>query len=64
MIGCEGVAESEEITPDPTEIEDALWVTREEMAEVLAGLHQRIRRPRSGAIAGFLMTNWVADRLD
>lgn len=64
MIGCAGVAESEEITLDPVEIEAALWIGRDEMAEVLAGRHPTIRRPRAGAIAGFLLTNWVADRLE
>lgn len=64
MIGCHGAALSEAITLDPVELEDALWVTRTEMAAALAGTHPKIRRPRNGAIAGFLLTNWVADRLD
>lgn len=64
MIGCAGEAETEAITLDPAELEDALWVSRDETAEILAGRHPKIRRPRAGAIAGFLLTNWVADRLD
>ena len=64
MIGCSGEAESEAITLDPVELEDAIWISREEMACVLAGEHGTIRKPRAGAIAGFLLTNWVADRLD
>lgn len=64
MIGCAGEAESEVITLDPVELEDAIWISREEMASVLAGEHRTIRKPRAGAIAGFLLTNWVADRLD
>ncbi|MGB3178702.1 MAG: NAD(+) diphosphatase [Albidovulum sp.] len=64
MIGCAGDAESEEITPDPNEIEDALWLTREDMALALAGEHPTVKRPRNGAIAGFLLANWVADTLD
>ncbi|MFC2968476.1 NAD(+) diphosphatase [Acidimangrovimonas pyrenivorans] len=64
MLGCWGRAESEEITIDPVEIEDALWVTREEMVSVMAGLHDRIRPARRGAIAHFLIANWLADRLD
>lgn len=63
MIGCHGEALSEAITLDPVELEDALWIGKAEMAAALAGTH-RIRRPRNGAIAGFLLTNWVADRLD
>ncbi|SPH25074.1 NADH pyrophosphatase [Defluviimonas aquaemixtae] len=64
MIGCEGIATSHEITLDPVELEHALWLTREEVAQVLAGDHPTLRPPRAGAIAGFLLSNWVADRLD
>ena len=64
MLGCHGEAESEAITIDPAEIEDALWLTREEMVGVMAGLHPRIKPSRRGAIAHFLIANWLADRLD
>ncbi len=64
MIGCHGEAVSGAITLDPVELEDALWLTKTEMAAALAGTHPAIRRPRAGAIAGFLLANWVADRLD
>lgn len=64
MIGCHGAAETGEITLDPVELEDAVWISREDMARVLAGTHPRIKPPRRGAIAEFLLSNWVADRLD
>ncbi|MBI1219798.1 MAG: NAD(+) diphosphatase [Rhodobacteraceae bacterium] len=64
MLGCQGDAESDAITIDPAEIEDALWLTREEMVGVMAGLHPRIKPSRRGAIAHFLIANWLADRLD
>jgi NAD+ diphosphatase len=64
MLGCRGKALSREITVDRTEIEDALWLSREEVMQALAGTHPRMRAPRQGAIAGFLMRMWVADRLD
>ncbi|MEI4484739.1 NAD(+) diphosphatase [Frigidibacter sp. MR17.14] len=64
MLGCHGHAESTEITVDPAEIEAACWVTREELAEIFAGLHPVIRAPRRGAIAGHLMRLWLADRID
>jgi NAD+ diphosphatase len=64
MIGCHGEAEAGDITLDPAELEDAFWISREEMARVLAGTHPAIRQPRKGAIAQFLLSNWVADRLD
>jgi NAD+ diphosphatase len=64
MIGCIGVATSRAITLDPAELDDALWLTREELLAVFAGVHPRIGPPREGAIAHFLMKMWLADRLD
>ncbi|QBY02276.1 NAD(+) diphosphatase [Rhodophyticola sp. CCM32] len=64
MFGCQAAATSREITVDPVEIEDALWLSREEMTDVFAGRHDRMRPPRKGAIAHFLLENWLADRLD
>jgi len=64
MIGCRAEALTDAITLDPVELEDALWVTREEMLAIMAGAHPRIRAPRKGAIAHFLTANWLADRLD
>jgi NAD+ diphosphatase len=64
MFGCAGAALSTEITLDPAELESACWVTREEMLRVFAGAHPDIRAPRAGAIAGFILRNWLADRLD
>ena len=63
MIGCVGQAQSTEISIDPKEIEDASWITREDMMEVFAGRHPKIRPPRKGAIAEFILRNWLADRL-
>ena len=63
MLGAHGEAVTEAIEIDPEEIEEALWLTREDLAEVFAGTHPRIRRPREGAIAGFLLRAWLADRL-
>jgi NAD+ diphosphatase len=63
MCGMAGEATSRDITIDPAEIEDARWVTREEMADVFAGQHPDINPARKGAIAHFLLENWLADRL-
>lgn len=64
MLGCAAEALSAEITLDPAELEDACWLSREEMVTVMAGRHPRIRPARPGAIAHFLIANWLADRLD
>ncbi len=64
MFGCAGEATSREITIDPTEIEDAFWVSREEVAQALAGNHPVILPARPGAIAHFLLFNWLSDTLE
>lgn len=64
MFGCLAEATSETITVDPAELEDARWISREELVTVVAGQHPMIKASRKGAIAGFLIANWLADRLD
>lgn len=64
MFGCRGTATSRDITIDPAEIEDAMWITREEMLSIFAGEHATILPARKGAIAHFLLENWLADTLD
>ncbi|MDQ2094178.1 NAD(+) diphosphatase [Rhodalgimonas zhirmunskyi] len=64
MFGCRGEALDDEITIDPKEIEDARWFTREEIALAFAGGHPELMPARKGAIAQFLLWNWLADRLD
>jgi len=64
MFGCRGHALSREITIDETEIDDAIWVTREEMMQAVAGQHPVIKPARNGSIARFLLTNWLADQLE
>jgi NAD+ diphosphatase len=64
MIGCHGVALTENIEIDPNEIEDAIWVTREDMMDSFAGQVPDMKPARPGSIAHFLLQNWLADRLD
>ena len=64
MMGCRGDALTEAITVDPAELEAALWVSRERLAQVFAGKDPMIKPSRHGAIAHFLMRNWLADSLD
>ncbi|QBF33491.1 NAD(+) diphosphatase [Thalassococcus sp. S3] len=64
MFGCAGEALDREITIDPVEIEDAMWVSRDEMMEAFAGQHPVLKPARKGAIAHFLLQNWLADTLD
>lgn len=63
MMGCRGVALSEEITLDPVELQDARWVSREELLTAFAGSHPLIKPARKGSIAQFIMSHWLADTL-
>lgn len=64
MIGARTEATSEDIVVDPEELEQAMWVTREALVQAFAGLHPVIKPSRKGAIAHFILRNWLADRLD
>ncbi len=64
MLGCHGEALSRDITIDPKEIEDARWMRREEILASFAGEHPEVLPARKGAVAHFLLRNWLADRLD
>ncbi|MBP1806516.1 NAD+ diphosphatase [Rubellimicrobium aerolatum] len=63
MLGCRSEALSREITLDPNEMEAAQWVSRERMMRVVMGEDPEIRAPREGAIAGFLLREWLAGRV-
>ena len=64
MFGCEGKALTTDINIDRNELEDAQWVSREEMLDVFEGVHPKIKPARTGAIAHFLLENWMADTLN
>ncbi|MEM8787478.1 MAG: NAD(+) diphosphatase [Pseudomonadota bacterium] len=63
MIGCWGVAETDAITLDPVELEDAVWLTRAQLIAERTSPNPRLRPARRGAIAQFLIEHWLADRL-
>jgi NAD+ diphosphatase len=64
MIGCRAEALDEAIRLDPAELDDARWVSREDMLAVMDNRHPDIRPARRGAIAHALISAWLADRLD
>ncbi len=64
MFGCRGEALDTQIKIDPEEIEDAKWVTREDMLEIFAGNVPSMLPARKGAIAHFILLHWLADTLD
>ena len=64
MIGCRGEALARAIARDPVELEDARWVSREDVLAALAGHDPDLRPARRGSIARFLIERWLADSLD
>ena len=64
MMGFRGEALETDLKIDPNEIEDAIWVPRDEMMQALAGDHAFLKPARKGAIAEFILRHWVADRLE
>ena len=62
MIGCAARATTSEITPQPEEIAEARWFTREEfLADVAAG---RVLTAGRMSIAARLIERWLGRRLD
>jgi NAD+ diphosphatase len=64
MFGCMGEALDDDITVDVDELEDAMWISREDMHIVFAGQHPIMKPARKGAIAHFLLDNWLSNTLD
>lgn len=60
MIGCFAKAAPAELRRDPTEIDDARWVDREELASMVTGTHlEGLWVPGSHAIAHSLIRRWL-----
>ena len=62
MFGAVAEATSREITLDD-ELEDARWFPREEILRAWSGDHPDLLPARQGAIAHFLIGEWLAGRL-
>lgn len=61
MIGCHAVAEAAELTIDHTELEEAAWFTRAEVAAAMRGDDDaRFIAPPPHAIAHHLLKWWLA----
>ncbi len=63
MIGCHAIATSRDITIDSQEIEAAMWISREDLAESMLGHNPAIAPTRKGSIARFLLDRWLNDTL-
>ncbi|WP_066649991.1 MULTISPECIES: NAD(+) diphosphatase [Sphingomonas] len=58
MMACVAVAEDDALTVDPNELEDAMWVSREEVRTVMAGGEGPFLAAPPYAIAHTLLTEW------
>lgn len=63
MIGVAAEATGRDIVCDPEELEDALWVSKEDLLNALSGTHPRVKPARKGAIARWILEAWLAGRL-
>ena len=59
MIACVADAEDDALTLDTAELEDAIWVSRDEVRAVLAGAEGSFVAPPPHAIAHTLLTRWA-----
>lgn len=59
MIACVGQAEDDQLTLDTNELEDAIWVDRQDVARILAGGEGAFLPPPPYAIAHTLLERWV-----
>lgn len=60
MIACIGAAEGDALTLDRDELEDAMWVTRDDVRAALAGEPAPFIAPPPYAIAHTLIETWAA----
>jgi NAD+ diphosphatase len=64
MIGCHAEALSDDIVIDRSELEDARWFDREEVALMLLGRHpQGLTTPPTVAIAYHIIRAWVEEEI-
>ena len=63
MLGCKGAAETTEITMDESELENALWMTREQVLQTYTDSGGPVAPPRPGSIAEQLIWLWLSGRL-
>ncbi|MEM9641451.1 MAG: NAD(+) diphosphatase [Pseudomonadota bacterium] len=63
MIGCWGRATDDKINLDPAELEDAVWLSREDLIAEMTSDQPRLRPARKGSIAQFLLSHWLAGRI-
>ena len=64
MIGCVAEAKTTKITLDPIELEDAIWITKEELLAQMLSDAPTVTPARKGSIAHRLITAWLKDEIN
>ncbi|MGF1447246.1 MAG: NAD(+) diphosphatase [Pikeienuella sp.] len=64
MFACAAEALSTEIAIDQQELEDALWVPKSDLPDILAGKHQQFAAPRASAVARAVLSAWASDEIE
>jgi len=59
MMACVATADDEKLTIDPNELEDAMWVSRDDVRQVMAGGSGPFLAAPPYAIAHTLLTEWA-----
>jgi NAD+ diphosphatase len=59
MMGCVARATSTTINLNDDELQDALWISKADLADALAGRSDEIAPARKGAVAQVMLQGWV-----
>ena len=63
MIACVGEALTDRLDPDFNEIEEVMWVSRQDMKDAVAGTHPKMFAARKGAIARSVLDAWAEGQI-
>ncbi|MEM9210029.1 MAG: NAD(+) diphosphatase [Pseudomonadota bacterium] len=64
MLGYQGHALDAEIAIDPKELDDAKWVSKEELLSDMSNTEPSLKAARKGAIAHHILRGWVSGHYD
>lgn len=63
MFGLIAKAKNKKLKIDKNEIEDAFWISKQELKQVLNGKNNNIIAARKGTIARYLLEKWVKNEI-
>ena len=63
MFGLIAKAKNKKMNIDKNEIEDAFWISKQDLSKVLNGKNDRLIAARKGTIARYLLEKWVKNEI-